>query len=433
MKFWREVSESRDGAAVWSTVVAGAIVLLLVCAVAVAEARSRVVPGERCPCGPGTFVLDRGMIVEVAQSGRADGADVALLRGMGIAINEACRDALLRCQRTRDGSRLRATWRRESSLGCGGLLGAVRITGTFDRTCSLLWGRIRVGAGPGAQRFTAHRDTAPPGDNCPAREAGGSSECTAQSFLPTTVRSASVLAALGHGGEPNLYQFTTGVADRVNLAMTRMANQPDGSSTLDPLVEILDSRGVLVAADDDSGSDTPPGPGRNALVQDLAIPAPDTYTVIARGAGGTGGGYVIQLTSVDDAQLVPAQFTPVPPVQPTFSFSGSITAAGEEDRYTFAANAETIVSIGVRRVANQPNGTSTLDPSVALLDSRGVLVASDDDTGSNGPIGPGRNALIPNLTLLSTDTYTLVVRGQNETLGPYVVDVTFGRLVLNGG
>ena len=187
---------------------------------------------------------------------------------------------------------------------------------------------------------------------------------------------------------------------------------------------VRDSRGVLVARDDESGSALPTGPGRNAVIQNFTLPATDTYTAIASGFGGTFGAYLLSITPTT------LGLTPVSPptVAPSFTFQGTITPAVEQNRFTFPAGIGNTASIFVNRLVNRPDGSGTLDPAVELRDSRGFVVARNDDSGNNRPPGSGRNALIPQYTFPSTDTYVAVVSGANGTVGPYTVAITFQPL-----
>ncbi len=227
--------------------------------------------------------------------------------------------------------------------------------------------------------------------------------------------------AVGGAGEAGVWHFVANLGDVVTIVMTRIPSQPDGSSTLDPGLELLDSRGSLVASDDDGGTKFPPGPGKNAVIRNLTLPATDTYLVIARGVGGTYGPYVLEIMPPTIALTLGPP--PPPPPPPNFTFTGDIARIGERDTFAFAANLGQRATIEVRRLGNNPDGTATLDPAVELRDSRGVFIATDSDGGLNVPPGPGRNALIPNLLLQATDTYRVIVSGEAGTLGPYEVQI----------
>ncbi|MGA1871848.1 MAG: IPT/TIG domain-containing protein [bacterium] len=90
---------------------------------------------------------------------------------------------------------------------------------------------------------------------------------------------------------------------------------------------------------------------------------------------------------------------------------GEILTRGIEDRFIFKAKEGTIVTIALNRLANSENGDSSLNPSLSLEDPEGDVIASDDDSGTDMPRGPGKNALIKNLVLPKTGNYTIVVYG----------------------
>jgi hypothetical protein len=227
---------------------------------------------------------------------------------------------------------------------------------------------------------------------------------------------------IGAAGDADVWHFAASRGQVITLAMTRVPSHPNGSSELDPTSELRDSQGLLIASNDEGGSNAPPGPGRNALIQNFSLPATDTYTVIARGAGGTTGAYTLQITPPSIA-LVREPRVPTQPGQPKFRFPGEVKVGAEADTFTFPSQAGDVLTIRVMRLANRPDGSGTLDPAVELHDSRGFLVARDDDAGMNLPPGPGRNALIRAFTVPATDTYALIVRGSNGSSGPYIVEV----------
>jgi hypothetical protein len=378
-----------------------------------------------CPCQSAYFVE-----THPGTSMLSDGGEILIPQGNGISIPGQCPPTRLRCLRRGYGARLRARWPAARSLACESV--SVRGTpvtmfATVDGDCSTLRGVIKLGRSGQPQPFVAHRVPKPAVDPCDTANDGGACESVNPGLGQPAVQATGVIGSI-QAARPEAYRFSTSGGDVVTLTMNRTENVPDGSSTLDPLLELHDSRGILIAFDDETGSNLPDGPGRNALIQDLHIPATDTYTVIARGAGGTAGPYTIQLTSTAGAELIPETFNPIPPTTPAFTFDGAILRGDQMDRFTFAANGDTVLSVAVDRVANQPDGTSSLDPAVQLRDSRGVVVRADQDSGANQPVGPGRNALIANLSLLATDTYTVVVRGRDQTTGPYHVRVTFAPL-----
>lgn len=233
-----------------------------------------------------------------------------------------------------------------------------------------------------------------------------------------------IVLAVPEPGRQDFYHFAGNIGDTISLAMNRLPNLEDGSSSLDPVLELRTSQGFVVGRDDDSGSAEPAGPGANALLSEVILPATDTYIVVAAGRSGTGGPYDLVLEAPDGTVLVRGDIAPPPPEAETMMFAGTISALGETVVHTFVANAGSVVTISVQRVALLPEGNGTLDPAFALRDSQGVVIAADDDAGSNVPPGPGRNAFLTNLTLSATDAYTIAVQGAGGTTGAYVVEVT---------
>jgi YD repeat-containing protein len=252
----------------------------------------------------------------------------------------------------------------------------------------------------------------------------GSIQLTAATSFGSAQGTVQVVAApaLQAGGAAGIWQFAANAGQVITLSMTRIASQPNGSSTLDPYLELQDSRGFVIAVDDDSGSNLPPGPGKNAVIQNFTLPATDTYVVVASGAGGTYGSYVLNISPAT-ITLVPGAIVS-PPEGRQITFTGTIATIDQRDTFIFAANIGDRATIAVNRVANNQDGSGTLDPGVELHDSRSFLLASDSDTGTDDPPGPGRNALIPNFLLPATDTYQVVVYGEGGSLGPYQVIIT---------
>jgi len=252
----------------------------------------------------------------------------------------------------------------------------------------------------------------------------GPVQLTVTTSLGSTQDALQVAAApvLQAGGAAGIWHFAANAGQVINLSMTRIPNQPNGVSTLDPYLELQDSRGFVIAVDDDSGSNFPPGPGKNALIQNFTLPATDTYIVVASGAGGTYGPYVLNIDQLAITLVSGAIVSP--PEGRQITFTDTISTTVQRDTFSFAANIGDRATIAVNRVANNPDGSGTLDPGVELHDSRGFLIVSDSDTGTNDPPGPGRNALIANFLLPATDTYQVVVYGEGGSLGPYEVIIT---------
>ncbi|MCI0635292.1 MAG: hypothetical protein L0206_15475 [Actinobacteria bacterium] len=239
---------------------------------------------------------------------------------------------------------------------------------------------------------------------------------------------ARVAAEIRRVGERDFYHFAANRGEVVTLAMSRTSNRAGGSGSLDPAIELRSSGGVVLARDAEAGTDVPGGPGRNATIRSLALPATDTYTIVASGRGGSRGSYHLTLSAADGRELAGGRVGGPGSVRPAFAFQGEITSVVRRRTHTFAASAGTRVTIAVNRLDNLPGGQGTLDPSVELRSSLGIVVGRDSDGGTDRPEGPGRNALISNLTLPATDAYEIVVSGTGSTSGPYEITITFDAL-----
>lgn len=79
----------------------------------------------------------------------------------------------------------------------------------------------------------------------------------------------------------NRYTFTGSAGDWVAITMS--------SSTMDTYLELRDASGTLIAEDDDGGD------GTNSRIYVSSLPYSGTYTIIARGFGGSTGSFYLTL------------------------------------------------------------------------------------------------------------------------------------------
>lgn len=117
-------------------------------------------------------------------------------------------------------------------------------------------------------------------------------------------------------------------------------------------------------------------------------------------------------------QAVALQVTPQPLIFGTPA-TGAITSAQPFQTYTFAGQANDIVSVAM----NASNGS--LDPQVLILDPNGNLVAFNDDA-SDGVT----DSLVANLSLVLTGQYTVVATRYGQDIGGTEGDF---QLTLSGG
>ncbi len=235
-------------------------------------------------------------------------------------------------------------------------------------------------------------------------------------------------ASIDRPGERDFYRFPASLGDRVTLSLERTGDSSGGASTLDPSLELFNSRGILVARDRNSGLNEPPGPGSNARIASFRIPATDVYTTVVRGDDATRGRYQLTLSGAARSRLVtdvPA--APLTILQPAFSFTGGIETTGAVETVTFTAPAGQSASVRMDRL-DAATGSGGLDPVLELLGPANESLALDDDSGTAFPAGPGNNARIAAVTLPTTGTYTIRASGGDGTTGRYELEVFFGAV-----
>ena len=97
-------------------------------------------------------------------------------------------------------------------------------------------------------------------------------------------------------GDDDFFNISVITGDQLTITTATPTDGPGHPvNLLDPAIELLDPFGVVVAFDDNSGSD-----GRNALVSHLAA-ADGTYTVRLLGAGSTEGEYTLFVSGANGA------------------------------------------------------------------------------------------------------------------------------------
>ena len=199
----------------------------------------------------------------------------------------------------------------------------------------------------------------------------------------------------------------------------------------DPVLELRNSSGALVAAND-NWADTQAAdlaatglaPARSAEAAIVATLAPGAYTAVVRGAGQTSGVALVEVYDVDGLST---------PRAVNISTRGRVQTGDDVMIAGFVvANAEKRVLVRVLGPSLSAAGVSGVlaDPTVELRDSAGALVAQNDNWGSTqfnaiqatgrAPADVRESAL---LATLPAGAYTAIVRGAGNSAGVALVEV----------
>lgn len=181
-----------------------------------------------------------------------------------------------------------------------------------------------------------------------------------------------------------LWLFEIDEAQVVSIAMDRL------DDSLYPYLTLLDGNGNLLSTNDDGWE------GVNAL---LTWPlAAGTYFVQASGLGDSTGSYTLGI-STGDAEVVAGDGEPV------------VSNTAEQSFYIFEARAAQIITLDLE------SSSPEFDPYLTLIDSQGVAVATDDDSGDGFN---SYDARIENFFLTEDGTYFIKAGRPNSTV-PYTL------------
>ncbi len=345
------------------------------------SASCAVEPGYTCAGAPSTCAPRCGDGVQVASEGCDDG---------NTASNDGCS----------------ASCAVESDFEC---------TGTAPTVCT-----TRCGDGRVRGRETCDDGNTTSGDGCNATcnleavfEAEANDTVATANALPWVP--ARVLGALASRTDVDVYRFTLSAVSDVRIA-TDDGRGPNRCDVIDTGIRLLDADGNVLADDDDSGlsfcSLLDP-----ATDPEVARLRPGTYYVAVRAvlfSGTAAVPYGLNLQRVatcgdgertgsetcDDGNTADGdacnRFCQVPPtleVEPNNTtatasgplvpgtlFGGSITPSSEEDYFRFTLTATADVVLEVFDEAG-PQSCLSIDPNLALVDSSGAVVATNDDFG----------------------------------------------------
>ncbi len=201
------------------------------------------------------------------------------------------------------------------------------------------------------------------------------------------------------------YSFTAAAGDVVTIRLNRV------DAGLDPLVELLDSRGVRLAFNDDNGGD------RNSLIPSFRLPAAGSYTIRALSFNNQSGGWFeLALARAAPPQPAPTIRTCANGVRYGEPVSDHLPYPSATRRCAFSGTAGEVIGIALERAAG------SLEPFVELLDPTGAVVAS-----SQGFSPDRASTWIVNYRLNRTGSYTIVARSRGGTsAGPFDLNLWQG-------
>ncbi|NDJ74773.1 MAG: hypothetical protein GYB65_00825, partial [Chloroflexi bacterium] len=184
----------------------------------------------------------------------------------------------------------------------------------------------------------------------------------------------TVEGALGSDEPLHLYSFSGEQGDLVSISLS--------SDDFDTYVELNDTSGSYLTADDDGGTDL------NSLISFFPLPATGEYTILVRGYGDTLGTYTLSL-STGEIEVVENQ-----PIAYGETADGILIS--NTHSYIFSGAAGDSVTISL--------SSAEFDTYLELLDADGNRVAADDDGGGN------LDSRIEDFELPAAGEYTIVVR-----------------------
>jgi len=194
------------------------------------------------------------------------------------------------------------------------------------------------------------------------------------------------------------HSFIGTAGDLVNVSVER----EEFSTNLDPIVELRDPDGKVVASNDNAAGNTV-----NSAIRNFKLPKSGPYSITARSKGNGTGTYVLTLWR-SNACGGPLTLSVIGSAES----SEEITSSAKSCTYTFQGKKGQRVDITMKAL------DSGLDPDLVLLDPNGKQVKANDNESPTS-----RNSRI--ITVLETDgTYKLLARAAgNRSVGRFVVRV----------
>lgn len=198
----------------------------------------------------------------------------------------------------------------------------------------------------------------------------------------------------------------------------------------DPRVEVRDSSGSIIAANNDwtytqdavQAANLAPSDPREAVV--IPTLAPGNYTAIVTSANGGSGVALCELYDLEpgNARLSNISTRGYIGVGSEVMIAGFVLGGSEDTRVLVRGLGPTLADFGVNGVC--------ADPMLEAYSGNGALIASNDDWRSVDAaaiqatgLAPPKDAEAAVLATLSPGAYTVVVRGKNSLTGIALIEV----------
>ncbi|MCU0496541.1 MAG: PPC domain-containing protein [Anaerolineae bacterium] len=243
-------------------------------------------------------------------------------------------------------------------------------------------------------------------------------------FIAQLTNGETIGGTLTVNDNNHVYTFNGIAGQYITLTLARV------SGAISPLLTLYNPTGEVIAVDANSGNNS------DALLRSILLSENGIYAVQASGRGFEGV-YSIAFQATD----APVPITPTLIIEPSPTrfipqLTPVIDAADFDDklrdhlpvranlarpaavnRHLFDATSGDVITLGV-----QPTEESAVIPRLELIDPNGLIIATVD--GDRSPTD--RSALISQLQLAETGTYTVFVSALGESFGEYIISYGFG-------
>jgi Cysteine-rich secretory protein family len=248
---------------------------------------------------------------------------------------------------------------------------------------------------------------------------------------PTRLANISTRAVVGTGANVLIGGFIiTGTQSKKVIVRGIGPSLPLPGKMLNPMLELHDSTGAVIAANDNWGQNAnsaeivdsgvaPTNPHESAVLMSLA---PGSYTAVLSGVNQTTGTAVVEVYDLDgaaDSKLANISTRAFVQGGDNVLIGGLIVVG------------QTAADAIVRAIGPSLTVPGAMaDPTLELRDANGVLLASNDNWRSTQQtaiiatgVAPTNDAEAAIVTTFSPGSYTAIVRGVNGTTGVAVVEV----------